>query len=52
MSTIDDPAIIGRIDVGLGTKFEAKVFDDIYKGQQLECEPKFEDLQAGGRASD
>ena len=29
MSTVNDPAIIGRVDVGLGTQFEAKIFDDV-----------------------
>jgi len=29
VGAVDDPAVVGRIRVGLGTKFKAKVFDDI-----------------------
>ena len=32
MSTVDDPAVISRIGVCLGTKLKAKVFDYIYLG--------------------
>jgi len=29
MGAVDDPAVVGRIRIGLGTKLKAKVFDDI-----------------------
>jgi len=30
VGTIDDPAVVGRIDVGLSTKLEAEVLDDVW----------------------
>lgn len=32
VSAVDDPAVILRVDVGLGAKLEAKVLDDIVRG--------------------
>ena len=29
MRTVDDPAVIGRIGIGLSTKFEAEILDDV-----------------------
>ena len=29
MSTVDDPAVVSRISIGLRTKFKAEVLDDI-----------------------
>lgn len=29
MGAVDDPAVVGRICIGLSTKLKTKVFDDI-----------------------
>ena len=29
MRTVDDPTVIGRIGIGLSTKLEAEIFDDV-----------------------
>jgi hypothetical protein len=29
MGAVDDPAVVGRIGVGLGTQLEAEVLDDV-----------------------
>ena len=55
MSTVDNPAIIRRISVGLSAKLEAKVFDYVYLmlativGSQSIMNYN---EQAGGRAKD
>jgi len=36
VGTVDDPAVVGGVDVGLSTELEAEVFDDIW-GYVLEC---------------
>ena len=30
MGAVDDPTVISRVGIGLGTKLKAKVFDDVY----------------------
>lgn len=32
MTTVDDPTVVSRIDVGLGTKLESEVLDDVRAG--------------------
>ena len=32
VGTVNDPAVVGRVDVGLSTKLEAEVFDDVCGG--------------------
>ena len=31
MGSVDDPAIVSRVCIGLGAKLKAEVFDDIYQ---------------------